>query len=497
MLPKKLVFVDTETTGMNAVYDRIIEIGLLCVEDNEIVEQYQTLLNPQTYLSPFIENMTGISADDLVNAPTFYDVKERLRNFFEDSVFVAHNVRFDYGFLKNEFKRFNIKFSPKHFCTVKLSKYLYPQYTHHNLDSIITRFGFTISRRHRAFDDAKILWNFYQEIQNQFPSEKIEQAVNFVLKKPALPINLPAKALDQLPESPGVYIFYGQEEFLSKRKNFKKTSSLNTLPIPLYIGKSINIRERVLSHFASDHLSSTEMRIAQQITHIETIQTSGELGALFKEATLVKNLQPLYNRKLRLRHKLTVLKRRKTSEGYDTVIIETLNEITVKELDVVMGIFRSQKQAKEFLIEISKTFSLCQKLFGIQKTKGVCFGYHLGWCKGACKQNENPLKYNSRFIIAFSKYKIKTWPFQGPIVIEERNDEEESFERFLIDKWCYLGSITSQDLDTQDFKNEYIFDLDTYKILVNYIFSEKNQRNIKPFKKMNKLILDELGVLQI
>ncbi len=129
-------------------------------------------------------------------------------------------------------------------------------------------------------DDAKVLWDFFNIIKKDFSAKRTQNALNLVLKKPSLPLNLSAEIIDSLPEAPGVYIFYGKKDTL------------------LYIGKSVNIKERVMSHFSQDYSSSFEMNIAQEIERIELILTSGELGALFKESSLIKKLQPIYNRKL-------------------------------------------------------------------------------------------------------------------------------------------------------------------------------------------------------
>src|SRR4051794_18306176 len=116
MLPTRLAFVDIETTGGRSFYDRIIEIGIIRVEDNEVVQTYHSLINPETHLPPEIEILTGITQKDLENAPTFRQIKTDILESLIDCVFVAHNVRFDYGFLKNEFSREEITFSAKHFC---------------------------------------------------------------------------------------------------------------------------------------------------------------------------------------------------------------------------------------------------------------------------------------------------------------------------------------------------------------------------------------------
>src|SRR5258708_3044875 len=337
-------FLDIETSGTSLRGDRIIEIGILRVENNQLVRTYTSLVNPQTYVSPFIEAMTGIHKEELETAPVFADIKDEILEVLKDCILVAHNVRFDYGFLKREFAWLGEKFSTKQCCSVKLSRFLYPQWRRHNLDAIISRFNFSCEKRHRAFDDAKVLWDFFQEIQKQFPEKDLNDALSRVMKHTSLPISISQETIDALPENPGVYIFYGEND------------------APLYVGKSINIRNRVLSHFANDHSSATEMKITQQIKRIETISTPGELGALFKEASLVKKLQPLYNRQLRNARKLIKLVKKETQEGYHSIAIETVTTITTEELKHIIGIFRSKKQAEEFLFSIAKEQKLCDKL---------------------------------------------------------------------------------------------------------------------------------------
>ena len=185
MLPNKISFVDIETTGGSAFYDRIIEIGILRVENNELISTFHSLINPQTHLPREIELLTGITSANLEYAPTFNSLKTDILDILEGTVFVAHNVRFDYGFLKREFQRENISFSTKHFCTVRLSRLLYPQFRHHNLDSIIERFNFQCANRHRALDDAKILFDFYKktaEYCDKMEMEDIRQ-ICFIFKK--------------------------------------------------------------------------------------------------------------------------------------------------------------------------------------------------------------------------------------------------------------------------------------------------------------------------
>lgn len=453
MLPKILSFVDVETTGTSANFGRIIEIGVIRVVDHQVVNEFSTLINPQTHVDPFILSMTGIDPKDLEDAPSFYSVADKIKEILQGSIFVAHNVMFDYSFLKKEFERLEESFSSKYCCTVKLSRKLYPRFKHHNLDALIKRFNLECQNRHRALDDARVIWDFYKLSLDTLGPEKLAAAVDLVMKRPSLPVGISENIVDSLPEGSGVYIFY------------------NAQNAPLYIGKSKNIRTRVLSHFASSKEITTDMKIAQDISRIETMETAGELGALLLEATLVKKMQPLYNRQLRYAFKLLALKRTTTKDNYQTVTLCNLQDVPVEELNQVLGIFKSQKELKGFLQSIAKEFGLCLKLLGAEKTIKNCFNYHLGLCKGACSGKEMAAKYNLRFEEAFYKTKIKDWPFKGPIALKEKSHKEELF---VIDKWCVLGSIKNEGESIEDISRDYLFDTDTYKILNRYLNSSRD-----------------------
>jgi DNA polymerase-3 subunit epsilon len=457
MIPQSICFLDIETSGMNPNYSRIIEIGVVKVQDGKIVKKYNQLINPQTVIDPFIKNLTGINGQMLEDSPTFYDIKDELLDILKDSTIAAHSVRFDYGFLRNEFKRIGISFNSKHFCTVKLARLLYPNQKKYNLDSIIENFGIECLKRHRAFDDAKVIYDFFVLSQKNIKKELFEQALNIALKRPTIPTNLNLVDLDKIPEGPGVYIFYGDNN------------------IVLYVGKSINLRDRVLSHFSNDYLSSTDMKISQQVKSFEVIETAGELSALLLESTLIKKHQPLFNRLLRNSAKMNILMLDE-SKGYKTIKFSVIDKILVSDLENILGVFKSQKQMKDFLGLVAKEFKLCPKVLGLEKSKNYCFNFHLGFCKGACMSEENSLKYNLRFEEAFYKSKIKPWRFDSPIIIKEIGEKEEIH---VIDKWCYLGSLKSEQDSISDLKQEYNFDFDTYKILSRYINNDNNQNYIK------------------
>ncbi|MBP7927928.1 GIY-YIG nuclease family protein, partial [Patescibacteria group bacterium] len=259
--------------------------------------------------------------------------------------------------------------------------------------------------------------------------------------------------LDALPESPGVYIFYGDTD------------------IPLYIGKSVNIKNRVLSHFSAASLSSTELKIASQVKRVETVTTEGELGALLRESKLIKQMQPVYNRRLRGATKLVYLGYKLNDAGYKEAVTFT------SPPQEVLGIFKSLKQAKETLMELSEKHNLCKKLLNLEKPTSSCFGYQLEKCKGACVGKETPVMHNLRFDMAFVQTKLKSWPFDGAVMISEGNS------KFLVDNWQYC-ELQEDNVDlVMEVGTGDVFDLDTYKILSSYIYSAKKQKNIVVLKK--------------
>lgn len=176
MMDRKFTIVDVETTGGSPFFNRVIEVGAIRVVNGEVVDRFNSLINPGVEVPEFITELTGIKNSDVENAPAFVDVREELLEFFRGSTFVAHNVGFDYSFLRREFERSGFVFVVDQMCTVRLSRALYPQEKRHNLTSLIERFSFECENRHRAMDDALVLWEFIKLIQNNFSKEELNDA---------------------------------------------------------------------------------------------------------------------------------------------------------------------------------------------------------------------------------------------------------------------------------------------------------------------------------
>ncbi|MDB5225167.1 MAG: polC [Candidatus Adlerbacteria bacterium] len=458
--------VDTETTGMSPAHGGIIEIGILRVEDGRVVKKYHSLIRPERRISHVIMGITGISNEELENAPTFDQVSEDIREMLDGAVFVAHNARFDYAFIKAEFARIEQPYRAKTLCSVKLSRALYPLQARHNLDEVMAAHGIACANRHRAMDDAQVVWEFLRSAEKGLGTEALRGAIDRALKSNTLPSQLSREVISAIPNRPGVYIFYAADGEV------------------LYVGKSVTLRTRVLSHFSNDHASAKEMRMCQDTADIEYRETSGELGALFLESKLVKELLPTYNRVLRKHKQLALIVSRATAEGYTAADVEYRSEIEAKDFNNILGVCRTRAQAKAFLRSLAKEKGLCGKLLGLEKGGGACWGRQLEWCAGACTGAETPASYNKRVAAAFARYKIKSWPFKGAIVVRDENDEGEG-TAYVVNQWCLVETVEYAEGEVSSQRHEVVFDLDSYKILSRFLLNGRRARGtlkVEPYE---------------
>jgi DNA polymerase-3 subunit epsilon len=450
MFAPALAFVDLETTGTTAAKDRVTEVGIVRVQEGCRPCEWSTLVNPGRGIPPEVQALTGITNEMVANAPGFEQIADEVAGRVADCVLVAHNARFDYGFLKHEFARLGRSFTAKVLCTVKLSRRLYPDAGHHNLDAVIERHALPVSDRHRALGDAKVLWEFVQAIYRDRPSDDIETAVRRVLRIPSLPPQLAPDALDGLPEAPGVYRFYG----------------LNALP--LYVGKSINLRERIGAHFSSDYRCTNDLRISSEITRIEYEETAGELGALLRESQLVKALLPAYNRRLRMRADMIALHVAAEPSAPDYVRSEAIDPAL---LDDLYGPFGSKRDAREALRGLAATAGLCWTMLGLERRDGPCFARQVRKCAGACVGAETREAHHARLRQALAKHALKRWPFEGTIGARETSLTGERDEVHVLRDWCWLGT-ASDDGELQSILEtppRVQFDLDIYRLLAKHL----------------------------
>jgi len=438
-----LAFIDIETTGSHFERDRITEIGIKTLAGDQIYV-WEQLINPQTFIPQNIQRLTGISPQMVENQPSFDQIARALKQELEGKIFVAHNARFDYGFIKASFKRIGIDFKPKVLCTVKLSRLLFPDQARHNLDTIINAHHLLVSARHRALGDADLLLQFWRVCESKFGKAKLNEAINQLIGNPSLPPNIDKVLIDSIPDAPGCYIFYGENK------------------VPLYIGKSISLRSRVMGHFQGALTQRKEMKLSLQIRDIDWIETSGELGALMLESRLIKERMPSMNIKLRRSKDLCGWSLLEDESG---VLIPTLvnqRQLAPGLQDNLYGLFYSKREAHAYLKAIAKKHHLCEALLGLEKRiEGKsCFGYQVKQCGGACLNLTPITLHNLQLKTVLELFKVQVWPYSGPIAIKEGG------EMIVIDKWCYLGTAINEDeLYELAESGEAEFDLDIYKIV--------------------------------
>ncbi|PWK30960.1 3'-5' exonuclease family protein [Cupriavidus plantarum] len=451
-LARPIVFVDLETTGANAQNDRITEIGVVEVGPDGISE-WDTLVDPRMSIPPFIQNMTGITDDMVRGQPTFESLAEALAERLQGRLFVAHNARFDYGFLKNEFRRAGITFRADVLCTVRLSRALYPSVERHGLDALIARFGLAPKGRHRALADAELLWQFWQRIHDQYSVDLVESAVKSLVKQASLPAGLEETALDDVPDRAGVYLFHGDDD------------------APLYVGKSIHLRQRIRSHFSGDHTNDNEMRLARAVRRVEWRETGGEVGALLLEAQLVKSLQPLHNRQLRQTRELFSWE---LPAGLAAPRLRSNRHIDLSRHADLHGVYASKGSAIAHLRALADEHRLCLTTLGIEtrtRRGNPCFARQVHRCAGVCVGDELMASHRARLVAALASSALKAWPFAGAIAWREG---PAPHPWHVVEDWCYLGSVPQLDaaaglVMNTGAANPVRFDADTYQILLPHL----------------------------
>ena len=448
MLQGRVACVDLETTGGTAAQHRVTEVGIVLLEDGVVVDEWSSLVNPCQRIPPAIQRFTGITDEMVADAPTFDELRSEVRSRLEGRLFVAHNARFDYGFLRSEFRRLGEKFSAPVLCTVRLSRSLFAEHNRHNLDVLIERWGLRCGQRHRALGDAAVLPALLVAFEGAVGAEQLQRAVEATRFESRLPPHLPADLADDLPEGPGVYLFRGDGGAL------------------LYVGKSRNLRSRVLAHFSASHRSSKEAKLTQQVRDVEWIETGGELGALLAESRLVKELAPAANRRLR-KPKGVHCVRLTESAGRLQPCIEPFGLDDLESGADSYGPFRTERDALRALEGKAREAGLCLKVMGLESGPGSCFALQLGRCRGACVGTEAPALHDARLRLALASLRVRSWPFPGPVGIREQAPDGPGTLLHVVDRWQHLG--TARD-DTEvaelvQSETRAPFDPDAYRIV--------------------------------
>jgi DNA polymerase-3 subunit epsilon len=459
-LPQDLVFVDLETTGGSAAHDRITEVGIVRVTNGALAEEWSSLVNPERPIPAYIEAFTGISDRMVADAPRFAQIAAVVREKLQGAVFVAHNARFDYSFLRSEFLKSDMGFSAKVLCTVKLSRRLFPEFVRHNLDAVMERNGLTCGARHRALGDARVLHDFWFKLRREVEESRLAAAVQALLGAHRLPDHLPPGLADDLPEGPGAYRFFGADDTL------------------LYVGRSNSLRARVCSHFGAERPDSLDRRLADQVRRVDWVETAGELGAMLREVEWIRTQKPLYNRRPKSNQPPHTLCPRTAPAAGQAYRVEpaAIDNVDLADLMQCYGVFHSEKDARKAQNDIARAHGLCLKVMGLEDGAGSCFAYQVGKCRGACVGKEPLILHNTRLQLALSSLKLKSWPFPGRVALRERGPRGgfpewmQDTDLHVVDHWTYLGTARSdEELDELGARESgAAFDVDVYKILMRY-----------------------------
>ena len=451
-----LAYVDLETTGTRPKGDRITEIAIIRVEHGEEVARWSSLVDPEVPIPEYIKSLTGIDDAMVRSAPAFGQLLDDVQDLFKDATLVAHNANFDAGFLRHAFERHGQPFDYPVLCTVKLSRRLYPSLKRHGLDALMVIHGLDEEGdRHRAMTDTALLPQLVQCCVNEHGVDQVEAAFAAQTQRTSLPSQLDESLLNEMPKSPGVYLFYGDKNSL------------------LYVGKSVDIRSRVMSHFSDAKRNDKEQRLSQAVRDIQWQSTSGELSALLLESRMVKELSPIYNRRLR-RHKSLF----SWYWAFDDKAPKLLDLAKDEQHDFEYqyGLYRNPSAATKALRSTADEHELCKKVLGLEKGKGACFAYQLKKCKGACVGDEPIMQHNLRVAEVLLPMKLEGWPYDGPIAVEEHNVEQDLHHYLVFDQWRYMGEFDWEtDRDAMLNAEPETLDLDTYKILRSYLKKHSHQ----------------------
>ena len=429
---KKYAIIDIETTGGMVRRDKITEIAIVIHDGTKIIDQWDTLINPERGIPPFITNITGITTEMVADSPKFYEVAKKIVEMTEGAVFVAHNVRFDYGFIRAEFERLGFTYTRRQLCTVRLSRKTFPGLKSYSLGNLIKHFNIKVNARHRALDDTLATVELFEYILGQEnESNTISAAVNKGIKESRLPANISMEYLHRLPELAGVYYFLDQHGHI------------------IYIGKSKNIQKRVMQHFA--RISSKAAKLQQRVHDIHYTLTGSELIALLLENKEIKKHQPEINKALRRNSFPYVLYGYYDIHSYIHFGVAKKNKIS-KLNAMVIHEYGDIRGAKSGLKRLLKSFELCDNKSDLATGPGSCFPYKIGKCRGACLGLETADEYNVRAEIAIEM--IKKSIAENILIVEKGREPDEKSLVAVIDGklygWGYseANSLTITDMDS-------------------------------------------------
>ncbi|HEX3007142.1 MAG TPA: exonuclease domain-containing protein [Bacteroidales bacterium] len=411
--------IDIETTGGSPKFEKITEIAIILHDGSCVKEEYATLVNPEKAIPYHITNLTGISNEMVADAPKFYEIAKKVVQMTDGCVFVAHNVNFDYRFVKEEFARLGYDFKRNTLCTVKLSRKIIPGKRSYSLGNLCDELGIIIKGRHRAMGDALAtakLFDILLSVESNAKSNLFQpQSINKQSLHPAFDVS----CIANLPGKTGVYYFR------------------NECGDIIYVGKSNDIQTRVISHF-SNNTTQKAIKMKSQIVSIDYEITGSELVALLLESEEIKKNKPIYNHAQRRTPSHCGIFQYTDANGYICLSVEN-NELNNSS---PLTSFNTKAEAREFMSFLIQRYHLCQKLCGLYKSAGACFQHQLGECTGACCGAESPDVYNLRVQKALNYFEYDTKSFF--VLDKGRSNDEISVVQIRNGKYIGFGYVSRE-----------------------------------------------------
>ncbi|RAJ35710.1 exonuclease domain-containing protein [Pedobacter cryoconitis] len=452
----KYAVVDIETTGGFAAGNGITEISILIHDGSKVIDSFETLINPQQDIPIYIQTLTGISDDMVRSAPLFEEVAPKIYELLKDKIFVAHNVNFDFSFVRHQLAQSGFVLQSKKLCTVRMSRKIVPGLSSYSLGKLCTSLGIPLNDRHRAGGDAAataLLLNLLLEkdVAGLIPLSLLKSS-----KEQVLPPNLSKDSIDALPDQPGVYYFKDQKGKI------------------IYVGKAINIKKRVYSHFSGNKINQQRQDFLKEIHEVDFTICGTELMALILEASEIQKHWPEKNRALKRFEQKYALYDFEDQKGYIRLGIDKY-----KKHSPALYTFNSLLSGQSMLRGMINEHTLCEKLCFIQKNRLACTAHEKGNCHGACLGIEDPAAYNLRVNEAIAHLKVALPSFA--LIDSGRNKEEKSCLWVEEGKFYGMGYISfhSDITDIENLKscivpytsNDYILNM-----VLSYAESHPQQR---------------------
>ncbi len=404
--------VDIETTGGHASANGITEIAINIHDECQLVESYTTLINPKIDIPEYITALTGIDNEMLKDAPVFEEVAWQIYQLLHNKIFVAHNVNFDYSFIKHQLERAGFELQCKKLCTVRLSRKLIPGQSSYSLGKLCSALNIPVENRHRAAGDAAATSILFNRLLQADDQGIICEMLKKNSKEQILPPHVDKSLVQALPEQPGVYYFKDNKGRI------------------IYIGKAKNIKKRVTGHFSGNTPNRQRQDFLRTIHHIDYTICGTELMALILEANEIKRIWPENNRAMKRHEHKYALYMYEDQKGYLRLAIDKY-----KNDSQVQYRFNSLLEGYNFLNQLVDQYQLCAKLCRLQKTASICKAHNNGTCFGACSSIETVSVYNNKLKAALKDVQKQQPSFV--LVDEGRSNEERSY--LLVENGLFYG----------------------------------------------------------